>query len=179
MAYPYNYQPNYQNYFPVGYQPMYQQGYQQPTPQAQPQMQQQSYAPTQNQVQNGGFVPVRSEAEARSYPVAPGTSITFKNETAPYCYTKTMGFSQLEAPRFEKYRLVKEDEPENSEASGEVKQEYVSKADFGVVVDSVKGLNEVVALMKSDVDGLKSDVYGLSGRKRIVKKQVEVDDGAE
>lgn len=170
MAYPYSYQPNYQNYYPQ-YQPMYQQGYQQQTQQAQPQMQQQSYAPTQNQVQNGGFVPVRSEAEARAYPVAPGTSITFKNETAPYCYTKTMGFSQLEAPRFEKYRLVKEDEPETSEASGEVKQEYVSKADFGVVVDSVKGLNEIVSVMKNDVEGLKSDVYGLSGRKRVVKKQ--------
>lgn len=170
MPYPY-YQPNYQNYYPASYQPMYQQGYQQPTQQTQPQVQQQSYAPTQNQAQNGGFVPVRSEAEARAYPVAPGTSITFKNETAPYCYTKTMGFSQLEAPRFEKYRLVKEDEPETSESSGEVKQEYVSKADFGVVVDSVKGLNEIVALMKNDVDGLKSEVYGLAGRKRVVKKQ--------
>ena len=170
MGYPYSYQTPYQqNYFPVGYQPMYQQGYQQQ--QAQPQMQQQSFANNQNQVQNGGFVPVRSEAEARAYPVAPGTSITFKNETAPYCYTKTMGFSQLEAPRFEKYRLVKEDEPETSEASGEAKQEYVSKTDFGVVVDSVKGLNEIVALMKNDVEGLKSDVYGLSGRKRVVKKQ--------
>lgn len=178
MPYPF-YQTQYPNYYPASYQPMYQQGYQQPTPTVQQTQPQQSYAPNQNQIQNGGFVPVRSEAEARAYPVAPGNSITFKNETAPYCYTKTMGFSQLEAPRFEKYRLVKEDEPETSEASGEVKQEYVSKADFGVVVDSVKGLNEVVALMKSDVDGLKSDVYGLSGRKRIVKKQVEVDDGAE
>lgn len=172
MGYPYSYQTPYQqNYFPVGYQPMYQQGYQQPTQPVQQTQPQQSYAPNQNQVQNGGFVPVRSEAEARAYPVAPGTSITFKNETAPYCYTKTMGFSQLEAPRFEKYRLVKEDEPETSESGGEVKQEYVSKADFGVVVDSVKGLNEIVALMKNDVDGLKSEVYGLAGRKRVVKKQ--------
>ena len=167
MPYPF-YQTQYPNYYPQ-YQPVYQPT--QTAQQAQPQMPQQSYAPTQNQVQNGGFVPVRSEAEARSYPVAPGTSITFKNETSPYCYVKTMGFSQLEAPRFEKYRLVKEDEPETSEASGEAKPEYVSKADFGVVVDSVKGLNEIVALMKNDVDGLKSDVYGLSGRKRVVKKQ--------
>jgi len=176
MPYPY-YQNQYPNYYPASYQPVYQQGYQQPTPTVQQAQPQQSFATNQNQVQNGGFVPVRSEAEARAYPVAPGTSITFKNETAPYCYTKTMGFSQLEAPRFEKYRLVKEDEPETSEASGEVKQEYVSKADFGVVVDSVKGLNEIVALMKNDVDGLKSEVYGLAGRKRNVKKQeVETDE---
>ena len=65
-----------------------------------------TYSPAINQsgaqVQNGGFVTVRSEAEARAYPVAPGTSVTFKNESAPYCYTKTMGFSQFDKPIFEK-----------------------------------------------------------------------------
>ena len=65
--------------------------------------------PTQPQIQNGGFVMVRSEAEARNYPIAYGTSITFKDETAPYIYSKTMGFSQLERPIFEKYKLVKEE----------------------------------------------------------------------
>ena len=64
------------------------------------------------QIQNGGFVSIRSEMEARSYPVAYGTSVTFKDETGPYIYVKTMGFSQLESPRFEKYRLTKE-EPTN------------------------------------------------------------------
>lgn len=68
----------------------------------------------QQQIQNGGFISVRNEIEARNYPVAPGNSITFKDETSPYIYTKTMGFSQLDRPNFEKYKLVKEDvvEPE-------------------------------------------------------------------
>ena len=60
------------------------------------------------QIQNGGFVSVRSEEEAKGYPVALGNSITFRDETAPYIYTKTMGFSQLDRPIFEKYKLVKE-----------------------------------------------------------------------
>ena len=64
--------------------------------------------PTQ-QIQNNGFVSVRNEMEARNYPIAPGNSITFKDENAPYVYTKTMGFSQLDRPSFEKYKLVKED----------------------------------------------------------------------
>lgn len=59
------------------------------------------------------FVNVRSEAEARNYPVAYGNSITFKDETQPYVYTKTMGFSQLDRPVFEKYRLVKEEAQES------------------------------------------------------------------
>lgn len=70
---------------------------------------------TQPQIQNGGFVSVRSEAEARNYPIAPGNSVTFKDETAPYVYTKTMGFSQLDRPIFEKYKLVKENIAENIE----------------------------------------------------------------
>ena len=71
-------------------------------------MQKQNYVQQQQQNQNP-FVTVRSEAEARNYPVGFGNSVTFKDETAPYVYSKTMGFSQLDKPVFEKYRLVKED----------------------------------------------------------------------
>lgn len=81
---------------------------------------QQSYtmqAPQVPQIQNGGFISVRGENEARSYPVAPGNSVTFKDETAPYVYTKTMGFSQLDQPIFERYKLIKEDNPENVRAA--------------------------------------------------------------
>jgi len=66
--------------------------------------------PQTPQIQNGGFVLVRSEDEARNYPVAFGNSVTFKDETSPYIYCKTMGFSQLDRPIFEKFRLVKEEQ---------------------------------------------------------------------
>lgn len=66
----------------------------------------------QQPTQTSGFISVRNEQEARSYPVAPGNSITFKDETSPYVYTKTMGFSQLDRPSFEKFKLVKEDAEE-------------------------------------------------------------------
>lgn len=99
MAYTplYPYQPNYFGN-PYGYQQA-----QQPVPQATP--------PRQPQIQQG-LVMVQSEQEARSYPVAPGNSITFKDETAPFCYVKTMGFSSLDRPTFERYRLVKEESPQ-------------------------------------------------------------------
>ena len=108
----------YQNY----YQPpqMYQQAQQTP------------------QIQNGGFVSVRSEEEARNYPVAQGTSVTFKNETAPYIYTKTTGFSQLDRPMFEKFKLVKEDTEE------EIKVDKVDK-----VASEIEALwGEINALKK-------------------------------
>lgn len=72
---------------------------------------QQNYNQAPQQIQNGGFISVRSMEEALNYPVAPGNSVTFKDENAPYVYTKTKGFSQLDQPIFEKYRLVKEAEP--------------------------------------------------------------------
>ena len=56
-----------------------------------------------------GVVSVRSMQEAQNYPVAPGNSVMFRDENAPYVYTKTMGYSQLDRPTFEKYRLVKEE----------------------------------------------------------------------
>ena len=63
----------------------------------------------QQVIQYSGVVFVRSEEEARSYPVGPGYSVVLKNETSPYIYTKTMGFNQLETPIFKKYLLVEEE----------------------------------------------------------------------
>lgn len=56
------------------------------------------------------IIPVRNEFEARNYPIALGNSLTFKDESAPYVYVKTMGFSPFDKPNFEKFRLVKEED---------------------------------------------------------------------
>ena len=85
--------------------PVYNPYYQQSFTQQQPMVQMNN----QPQVQNGGFVSVPNEDAAKNYPVAPGNSVTFKDENAPYIYTKTMGFSQLDRPMFEKYKLVREE----------------------------------------------------------------------
>ena len=78
-------------------------------PNVQPQMAQMPQQ-IQQQQSNNSFVGVASEQDARIYPVAPGTSVTFRNETDPTLfYAKTMGNSPLDTPIFEKYRLVKED----------------------------------------------------------------------
>ena len=72
---------------------------------------------------NSDFVLVRSEDEARNYPVAFGNTVTFKDENTPFIYTKTMGNSQLDQPIFERYRLVKEtaqDAPQDAEKAKDV-----------------------------------------------------------
>lgn len=116
------------------YQPNYQQPYYQ--------------APAQQQIQNGGFVSVRNEIEARNYPIAPGNSITFKDETSPYVYTKTMGFSQLDRPVFEKYKLIKE-EDEIVEQSITPKESYALQADLNNLIDEVASIRDELNIMKS------------------------------
>lgn len=145
------------------YDNMYQQpSYTQPQ-QMYPQMQQmrQGNNAMMPQIQNGGFVSVPSEDVARNYPVAPGTSITFKNENAPYIYTKTMGFSQLDRPIFEKYRLEKEEDPIPSYG-----REAEAKA---------KGSNgEDIEKLKSEMEELREEVKAL--KQMLIKEESDKDE---
>lgn len=133
------------------------QGYQYQQPYIYQQMQQPvQQTQTTPQIQNGGFVSVRSEADARNYPVAPGNSVTFKDENAPYIYTKTMGFSQLDRPLFEKYRLEKEEvsqtayeaQTATANPSMDILSSYVKKDEFEGIAARIDG-------MKKEVDELK------------------------
>lgn len=96
MAYNYGYQPVYQpnvysNAFPT----------------------QQNALPTQQnvqpQIQNGGFISIPNEEMVKTYPVAPGNCVTFKIEGKPIVMEKSMGFSQFDSPKIDRYRLVKEE----------------------------------------------------------------------
>jgi len=140
MAYPYN------NSLPIGY-PYFAQPMAQPT---QPTQQTQPIQQPIQQIRDGGFIAVRSEMEAMNYPVAPGMSVTFKNETAPYIYTKTMGFSQLDRPVFERYRLVKEEEQPKEEQATPI-TEYAEK-------------DEIEAI-RADIEDLKAKIEKLNGKK--------------
>lgn len=144
------------NGYPMTYPQYYPQGF--------PQYQQmnQSYQQTQQnqqgqtpQIQNGGFVPVRNIEEARNYHIAPGTSVTFIDENAPYVYTKTRGFSQLEPPVFEKLRLVKEEDKPVADSNGSLDKtiEYALKSDL-------MAIQEAQDALKKELDELKKDLGG-------------------
>lgn len=150
MAYPY------QMYAPFPQYPQYQQYYPQPTQQAV--AQQQAMQPVQQnvqpQIQNGGFISVRSEAEAKNYPVAPGGSVTFIDENAPYCYTKSVGFSQLDRPTFKRFRLVEESDSNSIEKN--VNQTNVDFDSFAKVED-VANIRTKYDALKSEFDKIKEE----------------------
>lgn len=93
----------------------------------------QTSVPVQQQNQSTSFIHVQSEEQAREWSVAPNSSMTFIDDNAPFCYTKTMGGSMLEPPVFKRFRLVEEPlEPKRPQqqhmASSNI--EYMTKSDF-------------------------------------------------
>lgn len=79
--------PNYNNYFPYGYQPYgYQQQFQQPMPNSQPTAQ----SPTaSNTGLNGNIIWVQGEAGAKSYLVAPNTTVQLWDSESQTIYLKS------------------------------------------------------------------------------------------
>ena len=123
------------------YPPYYQM---QPSQQPQQQMVQQSSI-------NNGLIPVPSEIVARNYPVGFGQSVSFRDENLPFLYTKTMGFSQLEPPKFEKYRLVKEET--NTPQTEPPKSEVINST-------SDNNQSEIKAIW-SEIEALKKNIEEL------------------
>lgn len=76
-----------------------------------------SVAQPQMQIQDGGFVTIPNADMVYNYPVAMGKCVTFKVEGKPIIIEKSMGFSQLDSPKIERYRLVKEEEEVEEQAA--------------------------------------------------------------
>lgn len=147
----------YPNYFPQNYQQIQPQQLQ---PQQQVQTVQQMQAQPQQQIQNGGFMVVPSEDIARTYPVAPGNCVTFKIEGKPIVMEKSMGFSQLEAPRIDRYRLVREEDIQEP-------LEPVREADYSQDLDELKqSFSKSMEEIWSEINGIKSQISKPSTTKK-------------
>ena len=146
-VYPYQ-----QNYYPVSYQPM-----QQYSQQYQPQVP----AIQQNQSQNG-IIWVNSGVEAQAYPVAPNNAVTLWSTAEPIVYLKKADASGK--PTLITYDLVERKDPNINKEESSVS--YATKDDLSAVAGAVKGFDDVISSLKADIETMKSDMYGLSGKKR-------------
>lgn len=89
------------------------------------------------QPQQASFIRVQSEQQAKEWPIAPGNSMTFIDDNAPYCYTKSMGMSQFDIPVFKRFRLT-EEPPQSTQIAAQAASEpepdklpeYLTKAEF-------------------------------------------------
>lgn len=132
---------NYNNYgYPGNYQAM--------------QMQQQMQ--NTQQMQNGGFINAPNIESARSYPVAPGSVVTFKIENQPIVCEKSQGFSQFESPHFAIYDLKRREENIQEDIKNNKDDIFVNK-DY---------INPIINSMKDDIEMLKTSVSLLQERNK-------------
>ncbi len=165
MIYPYN------NVFPATYNPYAQQFQQMYQPTGQQQTQQQSQVQTSNSI-----VWVYSEKEATMYPVAPNTAVTMWNLSEPVVYLKQADASGR--PSMKIYDLIERAETAQNErtADGAKSAEYVTKEEFSALLQAVGGINDAVSSVKSDMESMRSDLYGLAGKKSSKRKEGQTDE---
>ena len=153
--------PNYPQYLYPSYPqypyPMQQSNQSQPTPQTQNQNVQASQM--QPPIRNNGFIVVATEEDAYKYPVAYGNCVTCKVENEPIVIEKSMSFSQLDNPRIDRYRLVREDIVEEPKTIEEVEMEDTSSDELKTEIEAIR----------HDLEDIKKHLYNSqpkSGRKR-------------
>lgn len=123
------------------------------------QVQQQAQPQQSQQLQNAGFILVPAEEDAYRYPVALGKCMTFKVENEPIVIEKSMSFSQLDTPRIDRYRLVREDVIEEPKA--------VETVEMGQSYDDE--LKEELQAIRRDLEGIKEKLSTPS--KTVAKKK--------
>lgn len=161
----------YNNYFPVGYQPYYPQIPQQQNPQFQQaqQMQQpnqyqqiQNQQPQASQPMNSSIIWVQGEAGAKSYLVAPNTTVQLWDSENQTIYLKSADASGMPSIKTLDY-TIREQQPVNMHLTQEnVPQTFATK--------------EEVQFLSSQIEALKNEFEGLSKRSAKPKKEVIEDE---
>lgn len=144
----------YNPYFPPTYQPVYQQPYQMPT-----------YQQPAQQMQQTSIIWISGEREALAYPVAPNNAVTLWSQTEPVVYLKSADATGK--PSLKAYDLVERVSGASGAASPvEAKTDiFATKDELGAILASLKEA-------RTDIDQIKTDVYGLAGKKKA-KKEAE------
>lgn len=103
--------------------------------------------PARNQM---GFIRIPSEDYARNFPVAPGDSVAFIDENAPYCYVKTADTSPLGHFKFEKYKITKEEENAPERNPDAPAAEHALRADLEALRKELEDFKNSFAIKKKE-----------------------------
>lgn len=153
--YPVSYGNPYQAIYPASYQPVVQS----------PQVQQQAQQPATT----SGIIWVSGMQEAQMYPVAPNNAVALWEQSGKIIYLKTADATGK--PTLKIYDLIERTETAAAASPApDVKvPAYVTKEELSEILSVMKGLT-------GEVEQMKGDLYGISGRKRQTKKAEVVDD---
>ncbi len=107
-----------------------------------------------NQQPQVSFMSIRGREIAVNYPIAPGNTIFFKDETAPFIYVKTMGYSPLDKPTLDIYK--------REDLSAAPVQEPVPNTKDDQIIEKMQ---EDINSILDDIDGIKKRLYNRPKRK--------------
>lgn len=118
---------------------------------------------------------VKSEKDVENEYVGPNSAAAYWNENEPILYLKQADATGKTSLTI--YDLVER----KVEEKDNIKQEYATSSDFNSLVGAVNNINDslnkeiksfaaVIESLKGDVDSIKSDMYGIAGKKKTVRK---------
>lgn len=164
QTYPYPYQSPFLAYPQV----------QQPVPAQAP-----TFTPTVSQaaspIQQSGIIWISGEREAQMYPVAPNNAVTLWSQTEPVVYLKQADATGK--PTLKIYDLVERTQPaEQAQKNSAQIDDYAKKSDLAAVVGAMKGFDEAIGGIKSDIETMKGDMYGIAGKNKRPARKQEAED---
>lgn len=165
MAYPY-----------TSYQAPYQQGYYPYQQMQQPVMQQSQPMQTQQTaIPHPGIIWISGDQEAQMYPVAPNNAVTLWNQNEAVVYLKQADATGK--PTLKTYDLVERTQSVSTASDGKgTTAPYATKDELSAVVGVVKGFDELIGNIKADIDAMKSDMYGIAGKKKTTARKPKVEE---
>lgn len=130
--------------------------------------------PTQAPQMQNGMIWISGIQEAAAFPIVPNAAVVLWDKSG-----KTVYLKQADAtgkPTMHVYDLVERvDTTVNQEPNIPA---YATKDELGKVVGVVKGFDDVLGSIKSDIETMKSDLYGAVGRKKPTVKKGDGEDDA-
>ena len=113
------------------------------------------------------------------YPIAPNNAVTLWDKSGKTVYVKQADATGK--PTITVYDLVEriETASDGTSASGDKVPAYATKDELSAVLSVVKGFDSLISGMKSDIEKMSGDLYGIAGKKRAVKKPTEVTEDDE
>lgn len=118
------------------------------------QMLQQYQQNQSGQIATTVFINVSSEEVARRWDVAPNNTVYFVNVNEGYIYIKSAGATILEPGKFTKFRLIEENENEQTPQVQEQEKpqinmdEYMKKSDFEPYKNIITEMQDVAKELK-------------------------------
>ena len=115
------------------------------------------------QPQQQSIIWISGEREAQMYPVAPNNAVTLWSQTDPVVYLKSADATGK--PTIKTYDLVERTQSAPAPVEDRTTS-YATKDDLGEIMGALTAV-------KTDIETIKGDLYGIAGKKKVVKKEDE------